>query len=501
VNRWLPMTLPDLALLRRLDRDANRRFGVDHTDAYGGSALDCSKGGEARSAGDEARTFAPYRAPWFAGLAWGTLLCAAYPLLLVAPLAIFAVASPHSTHALLVEMGVDCAVVAFTILALQFVITARLRWLEAPFGLDVVLQFHRAMALVAMGLLCIHPLLVASDESWGLLMSWHARWPIWAGRLALVILFAHAALATCRRIVRLRYETWRHVHNTVAFVLLGLAFLHSLTLGDDFENLAARVVWVALPLVAWSAWFYGRLARPWLLGRNACRVVSIASEAPRVWTLTLQSPDNRPLLHAPGQFHFLRPLGSSILAEEHPFSIASSPSPDGLISLTIKEIGDFTATVGKIKPGDLATIHGPFGRFSHVFHSIDSDLVFVAAGIGITPLMSMLRYMRDRRDTRRVLLVYANRGPADIVFRSELESIESGGFPALTTIHILSQPREDWVGPIGRLDTECLRSLCGGFSGKSFFICCPPIMASGLIGGLRKTGVGPGRIHADYFGL
>jgi ferredoxin-NADP reductase len=256
-----------------------------------------------------------------------------------------------------------------------------------------------------------------------------------------------------------------------------------------------------LPAVAWSAWFYGRLARPWLMGRNRYKVVSIASEAPRVWTLTLEPPLNRHLHHAPGQFQFLRLHGSSVLAEEHPFSIASSPSPDGLISLTIKEIGDFTATVGRIKPGDLAAVHGPFGRFSHVFHANDDDLVFVAAGIGITPLMSMLRYMRDRRDSRRVLLLYANRGAADIVFKNELASIELDGFPALKTIHVLSRPPHDWVGPIGRLDAERLRSLCGGFSGKAFFICCPPIMASGLIRGLRRSGVGPRRIHADYFGL
>jgi ferredoxin-NADP reductase len=100
-----------------------------------------------------------------------------------------------------------------------------------------------------------------------------------------------------------------------------------------------------------------------------------------------------------------------------------------------------------------------------------------------------------------VLLVYANRGAADIVFRSELQAIESGGFPALKTIHILSRPPEERVGPTGRLDSECLRSLCGGFSGKAFYICCPPKMASGLIRGLRNAGVRPGRIHTDYFGL
>jgi len=476
---------------------------VDQTGAFGARDLVFSKGAsaEAGHAGVDPQSFAPYRAPWFAGLAWGALLCIAYPLLIVAPLAVFAVATPDSRHGLIAEIGVNAAVVAFTILALQFVISARLRWVEAPFGLDVVLRFHRAMAMVAMGLLCIHPLLVASDEGWGLLTSWRAHWPIWAGRLALLFLFAHMAAATCRRIVRLRYETWRHIHNVGAFLLLGLAFVHSLILGDDFENKAARVIWAALLVVAWSAWFYGRLARPWLLARNPYRVVSIASEAPRIWTLTLEPPLHRPLHYAPGQFQFLRLHGSSVSAEEHPFSIASSPSPDGLIRLTIKEIGDFTSTVGRIKPGDLAAVHGPFGRFSHVFHSNDDDLVFVAAGIGITPLMSMLRYMRDRRDSRRVLLVYANRGAGEIAFRSELELIEFGGFPALKTIHILSRPPDDWVGPMGRLDTECLRSSCGGFSGKAFFICCPPIMASGLIRGLRNAGVGPGRIHADYFGL
>jgi predicted ferric reductase len=415
-------------------------------------------------------------------------------LLILAPLTAFAFLSPHSHHAPAAEMGVDCAVVAFAILALQFVLSARLRWIEAPFGLDVLLRFHRTMAFVAMGLLCLHPLLVASDEGWALLTSWQARWPLWAGRLALLLLFAHAAVAIYRRTLRLRYEAWRRLHNTAALLLLGLAFLHSWSLGDDFESTAARIIWVGLLMVALGAWLYGRLARPRLLRRAPYRVVSVTPEAPRVWTVTLEPPAGRRLHYVPGQFQFLRPHGGAVPEEEHPFSIASSPSTEGLISLTIKESGDFTAAISRFKPGDLATVHGPFGRFSHLFHSDADDLVFVAAGVGITPLMSMLRYMRDQRQARRVLLVYANRGPADIVFRSELESIQGGGFPALKTILVLSQPPADWDGPTGRLDTEALRSLCGGFTGKTFFLCCPPAMASGLIRGLQRAGVGPARI-------
>jgi len=75
-------------------------------------------------------------------------------------LVVIVVASPGSHHTLLAEIGVDRAVVAFTILALQFVFSARLRWVEASFGLDVVLRFHRTMALVAAGLLSVYALLL-----------------------------------------------------------------------------------------------------------------------------------------------------------------------------------------------------------------------------------------------------------------------------------------------------------------------------------------------------
>ena len=445
-------------------------------------------------------SYPPYRAPWFASRVWGVLLCAAYPLLILTPLALLAILSPGSHHPPLVEIGMDCALVAFPILALQFVIAARLRWLEAPFGLDVVLQFHRIMAFVALTLLCAHPLLVSAGESWGLLTRWNVRWPIWAGRLALLVLVAQITTAIFRRIMRLRYETWRRLHNGVAFLLLGLALLHSLTLGHDLEGRAAKMIWVAFPLVAGSAWCYSRLARPWLLSRRPYRILSIRPEAPRVWTLTLSPRGNLTLDFAPGQFQFLRLHGRGISAEEHPFSLASSPLPDGRIRVTVKECGDFTSTIGRIKPGDLATVHGPFGRFSHVFHP-SNDLVFIAGGIGITPLMSMLRYMRERRDPRRVLLVYANRTAADIVFRSELESLESGGFPTLRTIHVLSEPTPDWVGHTGRLDRSSLEAFCGGFAGKTFFLCCPPAMTAGLIRGLKQSGVGLELIHTDYFGL
>jgi predicted ferric reductase len=253
--------------------------------------------------------------------------------------------------------------------------------------------------------------------------------------------------------------------------------------------------------VGMGFWLYSRVIRPRLLLRRPFRVIGVKSEAPRVWTLTLEPGGDRPFHFAPGQFQFLRLHSAEVPPEEHPFTIASSPTQAGRISLTIKESGDFTAGIGRVRPGDLATVHGPFGRFSHTLHSGEGDLVFVAGGVGITPLMSMLRYMRDRGEPRRVLLAYASRGAGDRLFTDELEAMQAHGRPVLRVVHVLAEAPPSWPGETGRLDAERVVGLCGGVEGKGFYLCCPPPMTTSLIRGLRRAGVSPRRIHTDYFSL
>jgi predicted ferric reductase len=368
----------------------------------------------------------------FAGKPWAVFLATLYPLLCIAPLATFVAVNPQSDHPRAAEAGVDCAVVGFTILALQFVITARLSWVEAPFGLDLLLMFHRAMALVALALLCAHPVLVASAHAWPLLTRLRVHWYIWAGRAALLLLLLHVSISLLRRVLRLSYERWRRLHNLFALAILSLGFAHSLAVGDDLRN-GGMWVWAPMMSIALACWLYSRIVRPWFLLRHSFRVMSVKPETPRVWTLTLRSPENRPFHFVPGQFQFLRLRGAQISSKEHPFTIASSPTRACCISLTVKESGDFTSTLSRVRPGDRATVHGPFGRFSHVLHrgagGEEEELIFVAAGVGITPLMSMLRYMRDRREPRRVLLVYANRRPGGCPVPGRTERDGSGRRP------------------------------------------------------------------------
>jgi predicted ferric reductase len=356
------------------------------------------------------------------------------------------------------------------------------------------------MALVATALLCVHPVLVAREEGWSLLGGLRVPWTIWVGRLTLALLLLQVIVSLSRRVVRLPYDQWRRLHNPIALAILTLGFTHSLAAGDDMHG-GGLFVWCVVMAVAFGIWLYSRVARPRLLLRNPFRVIGVKSEAPHVWTLTLDAPRDRSFHYAPGQFQFLRLHGAEVPSEEHPFTIASSPARSGRISLTIKESGTFTAGIGRVRPGDRATVHGPFGRFSHTLHPDEGDLVFVAGGVGITPLMSMLRYMRDRRESRRVLLAYASRSAADLLFTDELKAMQVGGNPLLEVVHVLADAPPSWVGETGRLDADRLVRLCGSVEGKAFYLCCPPPMMAALMRGLRRTGVSPRRIHADYFSL
>jgi len=173
-----------------------------------------------------------------------------------------------------------------------------------------------------------------------------------------------------------------------------------------------------------------------------------------------------------------------------------------MIASTIKQSGNSTATIGQTQVGDRVAVRGPFGRFCHLLQPQESDLVFIAAGVGITPLMSMLRYMRDSDEWKPVLLIYNNRTERDIIFREELDEMILAADSQLSVVHVLSQADDDWDGARGRVDRELiLRRLGAGISEKAFYLCGPPAMARDVIPVLHELDVPAGNIHTEQFAL
>jgi predicted ferric reductase len=417
-------------------------------------------------------------------------------LLLVAALRI------HSPNLLVYEIARSFGLAGFVILAMQPVLVARLKWIERPFGMDMLSRFHKSMGIFVTVMMASHPVLM--EFGGGGVLAFNQPWYIWAGKIGLVLLLIHTLISVYSKRLGLTFEQWRRIHYVLAPLVIILVFIHSWEAGDDLKLPQVQVLWVILLAAAFSAYVYHKIIVPARLRRSPYRVVDVQSEAPKVWTVRLAPPEGESLFeYQPGQFHFITFYrGRNLPVEEHHWTISSSPTQKGFVSSTIKESGDFTATIGMTKPGDTASVQGPFGRFSYTFHPGEKDFVFIAGGIGITPLMSMLRHMRDTKADVDVLLLYANRTEKDIVFRDELAAIEVGDAPRLKVAHVLSEPEPGWNGEKGYVDREkIVRFVSGNLSEKAFYVCGPPAMNTKVIETLLAMEVPYSRIHTEIFSL
>jgi predicted ferric reductase len=404
---------------------------------------------------------------------------------------------------IMIDVGRNLALTGFMILVLQFLIASRIKWIERPFGLDILLRFHKFIAVGAFFLLLIHPLLMTQgDLGWQLIFGLDLPWAIWVGKAALILLMGLVLVSIYQSKMGLSFEKWRLGHNIFAPVILVLIFIHSWFAGVDLELLSIQIFWISAFILAAIVFVYHRILRPMILRRYPYVVQEVRRETDDVWSVKITPPEDRAVYnYLPGQFHFLtffRDPGLPV--EEHHWTISSSPAKKDFLTSTIKAVGDFTSTMGQTKPGDTVAVHGPFGRFSYMFHPEDRELVFLAGGIGITPIMGMLRYMRDTKDTRSVLLMYANRKQSQIVFRQELEQIASGKHPDLTLVHVLSRPEDEWTGETGHLNRKKIEKYCGtDLKGKAFYVCGPLKMADALIYTLQDMGVPQRKIRREIF--
>jgi predicted ferric reductase len=195
-----------------------------------------------------------------------------------------------------------------------------------------------------------------------------------------------------------------------------------------------------------------------------------------IHTLELVPEKEQGLTYAPGQFAFLKVRSSAISGEEHPFTISSSPTRPPGFQFTIKESGDWTEKVKDIKTGDRAYIDGPLGIFGHLdFDSMD-EVIMIAGGIGITPMLSILRYLHDIKSGRKIALLWSNRTQKEVVYAHEFRAMAEK-MPNLTIKYLFT--REKGIENAGRLDRYGLEKLLSGCSRKATVLLCgpPPMMA------------------------
>lgn len=213
-------------------------------------------------------------------------------------------------------------------------------------------------------------------------------------------------------------------------------------------------------------------------------VTDIRIDTPDVKTFRVVGLDGNKLFeHMPGQCAMVSIPGVG----EAMFSITSSPTNKEFMEFSIKKCGCLTTWLHMMEPGQQITVRGPYGNAFPVETALKGkDLLFIAGGIGLAPLRSVINYVRDKRDQYgSVQIIYGSRSKADLVDYQEIinEWMTDAGVEVNLTI---DREEEGWDGHVGFVPNY-VKELSPDLN-KTVLLCGPPIMIKFTLAGLKELG-------------
>lgn len=401
--------------------------------------------------------------------------------------------------------GAALGMVALVAMAIQLVTSGRFEAVSGRLGIDKIMAFHKIAAWWVLIALIMHPLAYvlptwADDPALGAerLTAYLTLPQYRSGVVALSALLVLVISSVLRDRLPWRYEMWRAAHVLLALLAVGGGLHHAVTAGRFSAMGLVHGLWwgVGLAVIVVMAVLYGWR---WLrLHRHPWQLTSVTKLADRMWELDIQPAKGTGALgYRAGQFVWMTEGKRRFPLFDHPFSIADSPTRPGL-SLIIKEAGDFTGAIGSLAPGTTIGIDGPYGEFTLDHHAGDG-VVLLAGGVGIAPVMGLLRDLVARRDPRPVRLAYAAGVPANFACLSEIEAAKR-----VLDLQVMLVSEDDapgWAGLVGRLTQDRLRDLLQGLDPRRTvaLICGPGPMVTAVSDALLDLGMPMNKVIYERF--
>ncbi|PHQ27138.1 hypothetical protein CLH62_06060 [Marinobacter guineae] len=398
------------------------------------------------------------------------------------------------------ELASGLGILAFSMVLVEFILSGRFKAISNGVGLDVTMRFHQIMARTALVFALLHPFLYQGTPSGGQ-RPWDPTRELTittdfsalsTGIAAYLLLPSLVLLAIGRTQLDFKYETWRLLHGVGALLIAVLLLHHTVYAGRYGSQPVMSWVWLAMTGVAVGSLLTVYLLVPLLQKARPWRVTSVVRLTPKQWEVTVEPDGHRGLDYKAGQFAWLNVGHPPFSMKENPFSISSAPAAGPEISFMIKELGDFTRTIGQIKTGTVAYLDGPYGNLS-VDGRAEPGVALIAGGVGLAPLLGILRQMRLTDDSRKVKLIYGNRVIDQIAYREELDPED--------VVYVLSEPPETWHGETGFIDAALIDRVFSEqeFSEWVFVMCGPAIMMDVVEDHLIKRGTPSHRILSERF--
>ncbi|AYG02631.1 ferredoxin reductase family protein [Gryllotalpicola protaetiae] len=371
------------------------------------------------------------------------------------------------------------------LVCIQLLLIARVPWLERLIGLDRLIGWHKVVGTATLFLVLAHVGFMTLSQ-W--IASGHGPIGAYLGLFSLypdmltatigtaVVLLAGLLSAQALRRL-LPYEVWYWTHVTT-YVAIFLTFLHQISAGPVFVGHPfARGIWIAMYITTAACIFYWRVATPLMrFAEHRFEVVSVVPESARLTSVWIRSRRPELLAVRPGQFMLFRFLERGHLLSAHPYSISNVPA-DGLVRITVADLGDHSGRLRDLRPGTKVLLEGPFGGF--VGRRRTGSVLLVAGGAGIGPIRGLAEQFA--RMGRSVVVIYRASRADELAFHAEF-----AGLPSIRVIPLIGRRDELGFDP---LDAESLGYYVPDAAQREAFVCGPPAMIDKTADSLRALRV------------
>lgn len=434
----------------------------------------------------------------------GFLWISLYSFFVLVPIIILLAGPKFSSRPALLDLSVSFAFIGLAIMTLQFISSARIKPINKPFGTDLVYHFHRQTGIASFFLIFAHPILlfILDSRYLRLLNIFTAPLRSKMGVGAVLLLLGVVWIAEYRQKLKIPYWFWKLWHGILASVMIPMALYHIFTGGNYIDLPWKRGLWIGYSILFTLTLLYTRVIYPLIIIGKPYRVKEIREERGAVWTIVMEPVNHKGFRFMPGQFAWITAWKTPFSDSEHPFSIASSAERKDAIEMSIKSLGRFTSKIRQLKPGDQVFVDGPYGYYSVDRYPETKRLVLITGGIGVTPVMSMLRTMADRGDTRSITLFYCNQEWDTLTFREEVKELQKR--LNMKVIYTIERPPQDWQGEKGLLNSTILNNYLPPewkSDSTEVFLCGPMPMMNTVEKALMASGFEESRIHTERFAL
>lgn len=439
-----------------------------------------------------------------------SLIILFYILLIILPFALYL--KNNSTGGIDIQYALPAffGLTAYTLFNFELLLVSKNKFLDKHFGLDRLYRFHMFIAVIALVLSYLHKILKEElfsesfktqlgDISFVIFIS-VAIFSIlmMINKLFFKIHLAEKLRKFLNNTLKIKYEHKVFLHNIMVIALIML-IAHILLVDSVKSNLALELTLIIYFAVPFISYLYNKIGKVYFSKKHKYEVSEVIKEANNIITLKFKPKFGKIFDYEPGQFLYVRVSNHDVPGDEHPFTISSSPSEESCVAITIKQLGDFSNKVHKIKIGDRAYIDGSYGSFSYLKKNNINKLCFLAGGIGVTPFLGMLRYINVKDKDMSVKLLWGVRDASEIICNEEFKDL-SNTINDFELIPVLSNT-PNYSGETGFIDIEKIKKYIKIINDYDFFICGPPVMLEAQIKNLKALGVPNKKIHYENFSI